>query len=90
MAKGQVSSTLWVLWCFVSSPFSNVCNSDSGDNSRVFGEVPQSVKESLAAKEALREATAGGFGKDMGKKDKSEKDTAETMKVSYTCAYIRL
>lgn len=62
--------------CFVLS------HSDSGNICRVFGEVPQSVKESLAAKEALREATAGGFGQDMGKVDTSEEDAAESMEVS--------
>ena len=70
--------------CFVLS------HSDLGNKFRVFGEVPESVKESLAAKEALREATAGGFGQDLGNVDKFENDTAESMKVSDTCADLRL
>lgn len=61
-------------------------HSDPGNIYRVFGEVPQSVKKSLAAKEALREATAGGLGQDLGKVDKSEEYTAESMEVSDTRA----
>lgn len=74
----------FVVSCFKSCSVLSL--SYSGNKNRVFGEVPESVKESLAAKEALREATAGAFGQDLGKADKSEKDTAESRKVSDTYA----
>lgn len=48
---------------------------------RVFGEVPDSVKQSLAAKEALRDATAGSLGQDGGEGDWMETDRKKRGKV---------
>lgn len=56
----------------------------------MFGEVPESVKQSLAVKEALRDANAGGLGhvdgagdwllKDRGKRGKVINNTRKTLK----------
>lgn len=49
---------------------------------RVFGEVPDSVKESLAAKEALREATANSFEQGPRRMEESALDAGGTTKVN--------
>ena len=57
---------------------------------RVFGEVPESVKQSLAAKEALRDANTGGLGHDDGAGDWLEKDRGKRGKVITTSNTFRI
>lgn len=56
----------------------------------MFGEVPDSVKESLAAKEALREATANGFEQRLRKMEESVVDAGGTTTVSERYVYLRI